>query len=251
MWELVPSFNDPAPLTFQLQVGTTADNAADAWADVGLPVTDVYFAVDGEQRVFGSTNWTHYRVKLTTGRGEYLSDPVGLWGTLSRHDWRIAREIVRKELVHHRGASQPGYLLKRRVTGQRCRTCSDYMTRESRNPRCPSCYGTGFECGYYYPMACAWANLSPKTRHTKLDATRGTVNDVVVKARMTLTDLMEEQDVWVNKVTDDRYYVHEIQHVSEWRGVPLVGQVTLRPVAFSSIIYDIEVPQQLDYVGGF
>lgn len=250
MWELVPSFNDPGPLSFQLQVGTTANNDADDWADVGLPAEDVYFAVDGEKRVYGKTNWAYYRVLLTTARGEYASDPVGLWGTMGRHDWRIAREIVRKELVHHKGASQRGYLLKRRVTGQRCRTCLDHMTRESRNPSCPSCYGTGFECGYFYPMACVWANMSPKTRHTELDAGRGTVNDVVVKARMTLTDLMEETDVWVNKVTDDRYYVHAIQHVAEWRGVPLVGQVELRPIPYSSIIYDITIPAQMDYVGG-
>ncbi len=253
MWELVPTFNDPGPLSFQLQVGTTANPNADDWADVGLPAEDVYFAVDGEQRVFGKTNWAYYRVLLTTGRGTYASDPVNLWGTMSRHDWRLAREITRKELVHHRGASQQGYLLKRRVTGTRCRLCLDHMTKEVRRPSCTSCYGTGFECGYYYPMACVWANMSPKTRHTELDGAgrRGTVNDIVVKARMTLVDLMEEADVWVNKVTDDRYYVHEIQHVAEWRGVPLVGQVELRPIPFSSIIYDISVPQQLDYVGGF
>lgn len=252
MWELVPSFNDPRPLEFQLQVGTTANNDADDWADVGLPVTDQYFAIDGEQRVFGNTNWTYYRVKLTTPRGEYVSDPVNLWGTLSRADWRLAREIVRKELVAHKGASQLGYLLKRRVTGQRCKLCLDHMTKEVKNPACPSCYATGYECGYYYPMGCVWANMSPKTRRLELDGGqgRGTVNDIVVQARMTLTDLMVEDDVWVNKVTDDRYYVHKVQHVAEWRGVPLVGQVELRPIPFSSIIYDIGVPQQLDYVAG-
>jgi hypothetical protein len=251
-WELVPSFNDPGPLTFQLQVGTTANNDADDWEDVGLPADDQYFAVDGEQRVFGKTNWAYYRVALETSRGSYLSDPVNLWGTLSRHDWRLAREITRKELVAHRGASQQGYLLKRRVTGQRCRTCLDFMTGESRNPACASCYGTGFECGYYYPMGCAWANMTPRTRRTELDGGqgRGTIADIVIQARMTLADLLGEDDIWVNKVTDDRYYIHRIQHVAEWRGVPLVGQVEMRPVAFSSAIYGIEIPQQLAYVEG-
>lgn len=253
MWELVPSFNDQRPLVFQLQVGTTANNDADDWQDVGLPVTDQYFAVDGEKRVFGKSNWTYYRVKLTTPQGSYVSDPTGLWGTLRPHDWRLAREITRKELVAHRGASQQGYLMKRRITGIRCKVCLDRMTREVRNPACPSCYGTGFECGYYYPIGCSWANISPRSRHTELDGGqgRGTIDDIVVRARMTLTDLLMEEDLWVNKVTDDRYYVHKIDHVAEWRGVPLVGSVELRPVPFSSIIYDIQIPEQLAYVDGF
>lgn len=250
-WELVPSFNDPAPLTFTLQVGTTANQDADDWADVGLPVVGQYFAVDGDQRLYGKDHWTYYRVKLETTLGTYYSDPTNGMGTMNRHDWRLAREIVRKELVAHRGASQLGYLLKRRVTGQRCPKCLDHMTQEVRNPACPVCYGTGYRCGYYYPMACVWANMSPRTRRTELDGGqgRGTINDVVVQARMTLTDLLNEDDVWVNKATDDRYYVHKIQHVAEWRGVPLVGQVELRPIPFSSIIYDIEIPGQLDLVG--
>ncbi len=250
-WELVPSFNDPRPLEFQLQVGTTANNDADDWADVGLPATDLFFAIDGEKRVYGKDNWTHYRVKLTTTKGTYYSDPTNLWGTMSRHDWRMAREICRKEKVAHRGASQLGYLLKRRVTGQRCRRCLDHMTKEVKNPACPSCYGTGFECGYFYPSGCVWANMTPRTRRTELDGGqgRGTVNDIVVQARMLLTELMMENDVWVNKVTDDRYYVHKVQHVAEWRGVPLVGQVELRPIPYSSIIYDIEVPDQLAALG--
>lgn len=252
MWELVPSFNDERPLEFQLQVGTTANNDADDWEDVGLPVTDQYFAVDGEKRVFGKTQYAYYRLLLTSPQGQYVSDPVSLWGTLAQRDWRLAREVVRKELVAHKGSSQLGYLLKRRVTGVRCKRCLDHMTKEVRDPACPSCYGTGFQCGYYYPMACVWANMSPKTRRTELDGGqgRGTIQDVTVRARMTLIDLMTEDDIWVNRVTDDRYYVHEVQHVAEWRGVPLVGQVELRPIPFSSIIYDIEIPQQLAYVEG-
>lgn len=252
MWELVPSFNDPRPLEFQLQVGTTANQDADDWEDVGLPVTDQYFAIDGEKRLYGKTNWSYYRVKLTTLKGEYVSDPVNLQGTMAQRDWRLAREILRKELVAHKGASQLGYLLKRRVTGQRCKLCLDHMTKEVRNPACPSCYGTGFQCGYYYPMGCVWANMQPKARRTELDGGqgRGTVNDIVVSARMTLTDLLGEDDVWVNKVTDDRYYIHKVQHVAEWRGVPLVGDVEMRPVPFSSVIYDIAIPPQLAYVDG-
>ncbi len=35
MWELLPTFTDPQPWSFQLQVGETGVEAADDWEDVG------------------------------------------------------------------------------------------------------------------------------------------------------------------------------------------------------------------------
>lgn len=250
-WELLPTFTDPQPLLFQLQTGTTSNPDADDWTDVGLAVEDQYFAVDPEQRVWGKLNFTHYRLRLTTPLGVYYSLPVGAVGTLARRDWRIAREIVRQRRVLYRQAAQEGYLLKRRWTGEDCPVCLDFQTREIRNANCTTCFGTGKRCGYYFPMACVWASLSPKYRHTELDSgqARGTVDDIVVNGEMLGDSLLAENDVWIAKKTDDRYYVHEVQHTAEWRGVPLVANVKLRPVPFSSIVYSIDVPQQLAAVG--
>ena len=245
MWELLDSFLDPLPHTFSLEVGKTANNQADDWAQVGLSVTNVFVAVDGEQRVFGKTNRTHYRIKLQTSAGTYYSDPVGAMGTLQAREWRIAREVIRKERLRSEYAAQDGYLLKKRISGVRCETCLDHMTQEVRNPDCPDCLGTGFKCGYYYPMACVWADMSPKAHHVQLDGSRGTVDDVVVTSRMLMSPLMGEEDVWVNKLTDDRYYIHKVQHTAEIRGVPLVGNVEMRPAPFTDIVYDIEIPEQI------
>lgn len=253
MWELLNTFTDPGPLLFQLQAGRSANPDADDWEDVGLPVENQYSAYDPDQRVWGKTNWTHYRVKLVTALGTYYSAPTGGMGVLDRRSWRLARERIRqKQLTFKVGQKgQEGYLLKRRWTGENCPTCLDYMTNEIRNPDCPDCYGTGKKCGYYYPMACVWAAIAPKYRHTQLDGvqSRGTVDDIVVDAEMLGSHLLAEDDVWVSKKTDDRYYIHEVQHVDEMRGVPLVAQVKLRPVPFTSVIYSIEIPQQLAALG--
>jgi hypothetical protein len=253
MWELLDTFTDPAPLVFQLQVGTTSNPDADDWTDVGLPVENVYFAHDPEQRVWGKTNWTHYRVKLTTSQGTYYSLPTGGMGVLDRRSWRLAREIVRQRLLGYRfgPGGQDGYLLKRRWTGADCPTCLDPMTREVRDPNCPDCYGTGKRCGYYYPMACVWAEVQPKYRRTELDGgqARGTIQDVVLTAEMLGSHLLSEGDIWVSRQTDDRYYVHNVQHTAEMRGVPLVAQVQLRPVPFTSVVYTIQIPDQLARIG--
>lgn len=250
-FQLLPTFLDPRPLTAQLQVGRTANPNADDWLDVGLPVVDQVTLYDPDQRAFGKTNFTHYRIKLTTPLSAYYSLPVGAQGILDRRAWRLAREIVRQRLVAYRygPGAQRGYLLKRRRTGEPCHVCLDHQTREVRNPDCPSCYGTGFECGYYFPLSCTWAEMTPTGHHTHLDPTRGTVDDVVVQAEMLMTELLSEEDIFVSAKTDVRYYVHDVKPTAEMRGVPLIADVVLKPVAFSSIVYAITIPDQLQQLG--
>ena len=246
-WELRRDFLDPRPLTFQLQVSSANNPNADDWEPVGAPIVDQYTATDGEQRVFGKIRWLFYRVKLTTSVGTYYSDPVGLEGTLGRRDWRIARETLRQELVRMKyGAGQEGYLLKRRVTGTRCPHCLDHQTAEVTQPYCEFCHGTGFLCGYFFPIGCVWADIDPKAYHLNIDSTRGTTADMVVKARMANIWLLSEEDIWVNKSDDSRYYVHSVQNIAEHRGVPLVASVELRPLPFTDPGYDIEIPDQLE-----
>jgi hypothetical protein len=249
LWSLFPTFTDPGPLEFQLQVGTTANPNADDWADVGLPVTDQYFAVDPEQRVWGMLQWTHYRVKLTTTRGVYYSVPTGGLGTLDRRAWLVARERLRQRLVAYRVGfgAQRGFLLKRRVTGQPCPTCTDYQTNQSRDPDCPDCYGTGKKCGYYYPIGCTWAEIDPTTYHVALDpqGQMGTVNNVVVRSEMVMTEVLVEHDLFIVQETDLRYFIHDVQHTCEVRGVPVIAKVTLRPIPYSSSLYDIVIPGQV------
>lgn len=245
-WELLPSFTDRRPLTFQLQAGNTASHDAGDWEDVGTPVVDAYSAVDPEQRAWGKRNATHYRVKVTSSLGEHYSDPSSGMGVLSRRDWLTARELVRQRLVEFRVgfAAQDGYLLKRRWTGTRCPRCLDLQTLEVRDGDCPECYGTGFESGYYFPVACVWAKLGLKSYRTELDGgqSRGTIDDVTIKADMLMTDLLGEDDVWVARKTDDRYYVHRVTHTAEVRGVPVSADVELRLIPYTSRIYEIPVP---------
>lgn len=249
MWNLREDFLDPRPLTFQLQFGMTANPDADDWENVGLSVVDNYLAIDGEQRAFAKYNTTYYRVKLTTTKGIYYSSPVNSIGILNWRDWRHAKEIIRREFKEDRWASVEGFLLKRRLTGIQCQNCLDDMTDDSVQPNCPVCYGTGFECGYFFPMECSYAAFSPKVIHVERQGERGTVTDIVVSAKMTLTALLMEEDVWVNRRTDERFYVHKITSTAEIRAVPILGEVEMRPIPATSVIYKIVIPDQIP--GGF
>lgn len=246
-WELHDNFTDPRPLTFTLQVGQSENPDADDWQNVGAPVIDQYTAVDGEQRVFGKVRWQFYRVKLVTQRGTYYSDPVGLTGTLDARDWRLARAQMRSEEVFMRhGDGQLGYLLKRRISGERCQTCTEPQTGEVTQPYCAECYGTGFRCGYFFPIGCVWADISPKTIHLTQDRMRGTIGDVGVSARMLNTWALSEGDVFIHKTTDDRFHVHKVQNAVEYRGVPITANVELRPAPATDPIYLLDIPHQVE-----
>lgn len=246
-WELAEDFSDPEPHVFQLQTGRTGTPDADDWEDVGPPVIGAGYLLDGDQRVWGKTRWTHYRVELTTPSGVYLSPPADGFGTLSRRDWRIARDILRQErLRFEQGAGIEGYLLKRRLYGTPCH-CLSPDTEEVTDALCETCLGTGFEGGYYAPYGIVWAELSPHGHHTDLDLSgRGTIDDAVVtRARMLAAPQLFEQDVWVDRRNDNRWYVDGIQHLAEVRGTPIVVSAVLRLAAYSDPIYGIEIPGQL------
>jgi hypothetical protein len=246
MWDLIPEFKDPTPWVFQLQVGETGNEDASDWDDVGLAVENTCYAIDSQKHEYGSTANTHYRVKLTTPAGTYYSAPTAKTGILQPRDWRLAKEIVRRELVRFKYSAQDGYLLKRIISGPGCTRCLDFQTGEVTDPYCPQCRGTGKECGYYYPMACIWADLTPQSKRMDVDdqAVRGTVQDIVVTGRMLMLPLIAENDVWVSRKTDERFYIRSIQHIAEMRGVPLLANIEMRPAPFTDIIYDVAIPQQ-------
>jgi hypothetical protein len=142
-------------------------------------------------------------------------------------------------------AGQDGYLLKRKVAGTKCPDCLDYVTEEVTNAQCDTCYGTGFVAGYFDPVDCIWAALDTKVRHEQLDQARGTINDIVVPARMLSEPQLNEEDVWVDRKSDLRWYVHTVKHIVEVRGVPVVYQVELRLAKYSDPIYQLAIPDQV------
>lgn len=246
MWQLRPEFDLSGPLRFQLQVGSTSNPLADDWKNVGLPVVDQFFAIDPDQRDWSKRRRSFYRVRLTVNDWTFYSTPTSGMELLTKREWLLAREILRQRLKMYRKgyAAQEGLLLKRRLTGQRCPSCLDFQTEEIRNPDCSNCFGTGFRCGYYYPISCVYALMSEKRSYTRQDSARGTVDDQQVRAaEMVLVDMMETEDVFVSLRTDDRYWIHSVASTAEVRGVPIVGKVELRLIPFSSPIYNLPVQE--------
>ena len=248
-WELRKDFSDPLPYVFQLQYGPIASADGD-WTDVGLPVTNMFTAVDPAQRSFGAAKEQFYRVKLITVHGTYYSEPTGEGGTLSPRWWLAAKNVLREHLrnlrLTHRGSE--GYLLKRRTAGQRCTRCLNPLTDEVQDPACPVCNGTGFVCGYYFPISCVWADFDPSGSDRKIDAARGSIDDQVAGATLINTWLLARGDVWVDANSDDRYYVAAVKNLVEIQTVPLVAKAEMRLAPATDPVYAIEIPRQMTQV---
>lgn len=242
-WQLEPLFRDPPPYEFQLQFGRSGIRDANDWVNVGDPVINTYFAGDPDWREGGYTLLSHYRVKLTTANGVYISQPANCFGDLSERDWLLAREIIRKEKLRHRLVSVPGYLAKPLRYGPPCKRCRDQLTQEVTDANCPVCNGTGFEVGYHpvLPMQC-W-DLSPQIIQEDVDTNMkgATREQAYVDARVIGFPALNKYDIWINGTSDERWMVETIQVAAAIRNVPIVYQVKLGLLPFSNMAYSLEI----------
>lgn len=254
-WSLFSQMADPGPYTFTLEYGPTGDPLADDWVAVGLPVVNGFFAIDDVRRDYGTVRTAHYRVRLVTALGTYVSRPAAVYGLLALHDWLLAREIVRKELLRHRLATVAGFLYKRRRGGapqpavqaadphlaELDPLTGDLIRRDG--PGAVSTVGTEFLAGYYAPVPFALDVANP-TYFDGLDDNLGNHNpDAVAGAgRALLLPSLECRDVFAAAGSDLRYTIGKVAVKAAQRGVPLVGDVELSQLPFSDIIYTIAKP---------
>ncbi len=242
-WQLEPLFNDPGPYTFQLQFGRTGLRDTPDWKDIGGPVVNGFTATDSEWREGGYDILSHYRVKLTTPNGVYVSQAANCYGELTEKDWLLAREIIRKERLRHRMVSVSGYLLKPYRYGKPCPRCRDQLTQEVTDANCDVCNGTGFEVGFHPPLALQCWDLSPETIQEDVDdqVKGSTRENAYVTARVVGFPALNKNDIWVNGSSDERWRVETIQVLAAIRGVPIVYSVKMGLLPFNNAVYALEV----------
>lgn len=243
-WELRRDFKDPAPYSFQLQVNRNWEETS-GWVNVGTPVADSTLIVDtwsktdATKRQYGKFLRIGYRVVLTTVRGSYTSPTAQSFGNLSMRQWLLARAIMRRvKLKHPRLATYQGYLLKRKIHGERCSNCYDPVTRGCTNTDCTICMGTGVIAGYWKASSMIMFDMTPEGEGAT-ETDQGTVDNAVAYGTFIGIPPINRYDVWLDSNSDARYYIGKIQTLSELNGVPLVVRAEMRLAEFSDVIYKI------------
>jgi hypothetical protein len=244
-WFLERLFVDPLPHSFQLQFAETSTPTADDWADVGLPVSNGFFAIDDEKRLWGKSLEVHYRVVLTTPVNTYTSDPASVLSDVPYRDWLDIREQYRqykKVLAKYKGTA--GYLLKRKRFGRPCQTCLDPLTQEGMRSNCPECFGTEITAGYYKAVPDFYVDMATQSARemTNLQG-RATVKDVVLPGLCPGDVLVNSRDVFVEKNSGRRHNIETVGTESEFRAYPICLKLELRQIPFSDVIYRVDLQQ--------
>ena len=240
-WVMSRHFVDPLPHTFQLQVTKTSAPTADDWEDVGEEVENLFYATDGEKRIWGKSLEVHYRVKLTTQRGVFYSEPAAMTTVLTTRDWNEVRELYRqykKVLSKFKGTQ--GLLVKRRRYGTPCPVCLDEMTEQGTRDNCETCYGTEISGGYYTPIPNFYVDMSVQQARERVDTNvRGTTKDTNIAGLCAGDILVNSRDLFVETRSDRRWNIETVATKSEHRAFPICLQLELRQLPFSHVAYKI------------
>lgn len=175
----------------------------------------------------------YYRVTATAGTvSAVTTEPVG--DHLPRRQMLLRRKMHRDIRVGFKFNSIPLVILKRKHWGLRCKKCFDQLTKKVTNSRCDTCYGTGFEGGYFDPVQVE-GRVSVKSVQTQI-----TEQDKVEVDRKTLTMLdypiIESDDIVCELHSNKRSIVVNCTR-TELRTVPVHQRAVISELSTDSIEY--------------
>lgn len=238
-WALERSFAAPGPYGFRLErLYGPSDDQPVLIATGG----DGHWMFDNDPRRPQKGVDYYYRVTLVDANGDEWPSPVvssdNYW---TARDWRLARQIVRREsMLMRKRTGTYGWLLKRRYWGTPCGSCVDPVTGQVDQLYCDNCYGTRFEEGYHTPTGC-WVVIEQSQRTSTLGQA-GHDKQNLQAMRMLAYPPPEPGDIWVHAHTDQRYRIgDQLQPSAIHRGIPLVLQVQAQELPTSDAVYAIPV----------
>ena len=245
-WDLRPDMRDKGEYSYQLQVARTPNPTDPEWKNIGEPVTDPAFLTDPDTKSYGYVLDKYYRIILTTGEGRYVSAAFGCFGPLRRREWKIAKEIIRKERLRAGYTAVPVTVFQKKRYGEHCPYCSTEDGGTS-NSNCEYCYGTGYLGGYHAPFDFQMMDISPSRLHeihySNNTATFNTASDRYQARAAGVPELYAGDIIW-DHATGQRFKVTTAPVIAQMHRVPLVRQVDMTLLPFSDMAYSIGLPKQ-------
>lgn len=239
-WRMRGGFNDPAPWRYRVQMALSQDGE---WSDVSPEIVDtVAWKAPSPIRV-NKSQVLFFRLVLDTPRGHYETDARTPYGDLSREEFLIAREIMRREVLHmSKMAGVECMVWSIANYGPRCTHCVDPITGHSRDNHCRYCFGTGFDPAYRGPFG-AWCLFSEDNQHEVKEGAdgNGMQESKAFSVRMVNSVPVKKNDVLHDDRSAKRYYVNQVQIAAELRRVPLVQNLLVREAAVTDPAYSVGV----------
>jgi len=235
-WEINGSFNVRPPWIFHVE---ESSSPAGPWEDISGPVVDRFYFKDKRHGLINKSAVLYFRVVLNVGDETYFSSVLQPYGDLGKKDFLIAREVMRREVLHMKGmAGTAGRLFIRNTFGPSCTKCVDPITHEIRDSDCPVCMGTRKLNPYSGPFD-AWMSFSQDANHEMQDDGLGTFEHKVFEVRLVANPVVKKNDIIVDTATDKRYYVNKATVAAEIRRIPLVQVLVVKEAPISDKIYEL------------
>lgn len=226
----------PDATVFAIEVAASGVAPGDDWVVAAGPTANVGELVDPTPRGRARTGPVHYRVVFSAPGGPIASRPASATGILDKHDWLIAREIVRQHRLRLvKSAGIDGWLFRRRWAGPTPDPTSiakgvvDPAVGAVVRPWAASTVGTAYSGGYFAPVPFR-VDPTPAGTHAAPDRDRAAADDASLAIRGLVVAIppLAAGDVFVASGSDRRYYVQEVADAAERRGVPILQNVELR-----------------------
>ena len=247
-WNLANAFQSGI---YKFNIYRSYSSDSDFRLITSVPLVDKYRFVDqlipnaqyaGQNSLFVKN---YYQVIVTTPDGTEVASPVVSTGVLAQRDVFLkVQEIQRKyKLLSQVYIGVETYLLKVRKYGENCSQCWDEIKHESRDSRCPVCFGQGKVGGYFQPaLITGHFEVSPQTQQITPD--RGLVEHQESNFRAVADPLIDQYDVLVEKERNARWSVFRQVQQTEHKRVPVSQIVTIREIPRSHVIYEFPITGQ-------
>ena len=180
----------------------------------------------------------YYRITGTDDVGNTVQAVERIGDTLERRQALLRRKIQRDISVGFKFNAVPLVVLKRRHWGLRCRECFDQLTKRVTKSKCESCYGTGFEGGYFSPVKVR-GRLGVENIQTQISQ-HGKVDTNNKQLTMLDYPILEEADLVIELRQNNRYLVRNITQ-TELQTVSVHQRAVLSELERDSIEYRIVV----------
>ena len=177
----------------------------------------------------------YYKVTATSS-SESVSTITDVRGTLPRKLMLLRRKMLRDLSIGFKFNSVPIAVLKRRHWGIRCKVCFDLLTKKVTNSKCTSCFGTGFETGYFSPVRIPGRLLAPNSETSITPQGKADITSV----RLICAEYPElEVDDIIVEIEQNRRYIITNQSETTLRREMVHQSLVMSELARDSIEYGI------------
>lgn len=235
-WSMLAEFADSDPWKFVVQESETPDGP---WKSISPEIVNTFFFAEEGPRLAPKDQTLYFRIVLNTPKGEYISHVESPYCSLSRREFLLAREIMRKEiLMQEKSSGVLSFIWYKSIFGPPCKRCGDFVLGDTKDSRCPHCFGTGHVPGYYGPFP-AYVAYSPMERSKGMQKPSGVDELYTINGSVIGSLRLKKDDVVVDPVSNSRFFVDTVRNLVEFRRYPVIQSVMLNEIAKTHAVYKL------------